>query len=702
MARAFPVLLLVLGATCRVGAGEVKTWRQESQKDFVAGTLSRVVVNSDGHVLLSPVISPLADPKATHIWAAVAGPEKTTYFATGNPGSVVSIDASGSLKTVFEAEKEQIFAIAATKEGAILAGLSPSGEVVSISPDGESKVIFRTMEKYVWGLAVDPQGNIYIATGPDGKLFKVDAAGNGDVLFKAKQPHLLSLAVNKEGILFVGTDRDGIVYRITPDGRPYVLLDASQADIQTLYLADDGHLYAGTGTPERPKLTGTGTSRSGSSVQSSGLGSASAETQPTDEQAVATTTGTSRSSSSSTSSGTTSRSSSSSPGQNSVYRIAPDGAVEELFQEKTLVLSLTVRKDKLIVGSGQEGRVYQVDLASRESAELARLEHGQINTLIQSEDGTILLGTGTPGKIYTLDKELSKSGTLLSDVLDTSMQTRWGRTVVQADVPKGTGLTIEVRTGNVSEPDETWTKWQKPSDALPVGRFFQYQATLTTENPEVSPVLRSVAVHYATVNQPPTIESIEVPDLTSSPVEKADAKLKIKWKASDPNSDTLRYKVEIRKEGWPAWVKLADDVDKTEYEFEPGSLPGGDYQVRLSANDANSNRAEDSRTVERISSSFILDRQPPDVEAPTVSFEDGKVKVKCTAKDSQTRLTAAAYSLDGGDWKELFPDDGIFDSLTESVSFELDDVEKGGHLLLIRFRDSAGHNGVADCLVQVP
>lgn len=692
---------LLLTSAAGAGAGEVKTWRRQTQKDFAAGTLSRVMVDSLGQVRLSPVIEPLADPKATHVWTTAAGADGVAYFATGTPGSVQKVAATGEIAELYKAENHQIFAVAVANNE-VIAGVSPTGEVVAISPDGNSRVLFQTMETYIWALAVDAQGNIFAATGPNGKLFKIDAQGNGDVLFKAKQPHLLSMVVDESGVLFVGTDRDGIVYRVTPDGRPYVLLDASQSDIQTLLLAEDGAVFAGTGTPERPKLSGSSNDRSGSSVRSSTVTS-NTNNSADGGQTVATTPSTPPSSSSSTTSTSrANRSSSSSAGSNAVYRIAPDGSVRQVFEEKTLVLSLAIQNNRLIVGTGQEGRLYEVDLESQEYGELARLEHGQINTLLPQKDGKIVLGTGTPGKIYTLDQKLSKEGTLLSDVLDTSMQTRWGKTVYQADVPDHTSLILEVRTGNVAEPDETWTPWKKPAEDLPVARFYQYRATLKSDSGERSPVLRSVAVHYATVNQPPSIESIEVPDVEATPVEKADAKLKFKWQASDPNKDKLAYKVEVRKEGWPAWVTLAEDLDKTEYEWDPGSLPGGTYQARISASDEGSNRGDESHTVQRTSSSFIVDREPPQVSAPEVAVNDGKLSVKCKANDSQTRLTAAGYSLDGGDWKELFPDDGIFDSNAESVTFETDKLGPGGHVLLVRFRDAAGNYGVTDKLVETP
>src|SRR5207249_4069649 len=65
-------------------------------------------------------------------------------------------------------------------------------------------------------------------------------------------------------------------------------------------------------------------------------------------------------------------------GENSVYRIGFDGGVREVFREKTLVLSLLRQGDKCIVGTGMEGQLFEVDETTRERAEIARLDHGQI------------------------------------------------------------------------------------------------------------------------------------------------------------------------------------------------------------------------------------------------------------------------------------------------------------------------------------
>src|SRR5207253_9165198 len=127
---------------------------------------------------------------------------------------------------------------------------------------------------------------------------------------------------------------------------------------------------------------------------------------------------------------------------------------------------------------------------------------------------------GDPGKLYVLQDKYATSGTVLSEVLDAKLISRWGSLRWKADVPAGTLVTIAVRSGNTSEPDDTWSLWSAeqtdPEQAVvaaPPARFLQYRVTLATEDPAQTPALRSLALRYMTTNQAPEVSSIQVPDL---------------------------------------------------------------------------------------------------------------------------------------------------------------------------------------------
>src|SRR5262249_55467634 len=137
---------------------------------------------------------------------------------------------------------------------------------------------------------------------------------------------------------------------------------------------------------------------------------------------------------------------------------------------------------------------------------------------------------------------------------------------------RGTSLAVQVRTGNVGEPDATWSSWSPPTadpdaapPSLPAGRFVQLRVTLATEDAARTPELRSVAVHYQTLNQPPELSKLAVPDVTTGDGATRQARLTVRWDASDPNDDDLQFRLDLRKDGWPDWVRITETplTDKT-------------------------------------------------------------------------------------------------------------------------------------------
>src|SRR4029077_3267968 len=113
-------------------------------------------------------------------------------------------------------------------------------------------------------------------------------------------------------------------------------------------------------------------------------------------------------------------------GENSLYCIAPDGTVREIFREKAMLLSLLRQEGRLFIGTGMEGQLFEVDEATKERSEIARLDHGQIHCLCRRHDGSIVLGTGDPGKLYVLQDKFAPRGTVVSDVLDAKLLSKWG------------------------------------------------------------------------------------------------------------------------------------------------------------------------------------------------------------------------------------------------------------------------------------
>jgi hypothetical protein len=63
------------------------------------------------------------------------------------------------------------------------------------------------------------------------------------------------------------------------------------------------------------------------------------------------------------------------------------------------------------------------------------------------------------------------------------------------------------------------------------------------------------------------------------------------------------------------------------------------------------------------------------------------VTVSGSAIDADTRITTIEYSVDGGDWTEIFPEDGMFDEREEAFRFEVKDLTPGEHRISVRASD---------------
>jgi hypothetical protein len=87
-------------------------------------------------------------------------------------------------------------------------------------------------------------------------------------------------------------------------------------------------------------------------------------------------------------------------GENSIFRIAADGTVREIFREKAMILCLARQDDRLFVGTGMDGQLFEINEATKERSEVARLDHGQILCMRKRHDGSMVLGMHNSGSCF--------------------------------------------------------------------------------------------------------------------------------------------------------------------------------------------------------------------------------------------------------------------------------------------------------------
>ncbi len=227
-----------------------------------------------------------------------------------------------------------------------------------------------------------------------------------------------------DGSIYAGSDGEGLIYRVTRDGKATIIFDAPQSEIRTLLWGGDGALYAGHGGRGRRWNLGRS-----SMFLAQGAGAPSFWTdRPSDREAVisdrrrggqpgeeAATVQPSGCLRNRRLPGGPPGGGSASPrpitaGDNAVYRLDADGVPREVLRFKALVHALAWVNDRLIVGTGPEGVLFEVREAGHETAPIAKLDSGQILSLLAEPDGTVLLGTGDPGSVVRLSPGYASKG----------------------------------------------------------------------------------------------------------------------------------------------------------------------------------------------------------------------------------------------------------------------------------------------------
>jgi hypothetical protein len=719
--RRFLWIAALVVACCIIPAmAKVETWRQEGPAAFAKCRREGVVISESGRVRLGHALSTLGSLAAERVWDLAQTADGVLYAATGDGGKVFRREAKGDAPwtVAYDSPDTQVLSLVVLPDGTVWAGTGPHGQIVNLSNATRPVSSPDPKVQYIWDLETDAHGNMYAATGPDGQLWKRTADGVWSLCYDSKAAHLLCLAINPAGVVFAGSDGEGLIYRVSPEGKASILFDAPQSEVRTLLWGADGALYAGTAT----EAGGGSTSRGSLFVTGGGGMPRFLDAAGPDRGADAPARGgeedgpvdsvrvqsgglaQARPAAPRPSGGGSAAPRPISVGDNAVYRLDADGVPREVLRVKALVHALAWADNRLLVGTGPEGQLYEVRDRGEDTAPIAKLDSGQILSLLVRHDGALVVGTGDPGSVFQLAPGYAAAGTLISEIHDTKLVSRFGSLSWRGELPPHTSIAFETRTGNVGEPDETWSAWSPTQNnpaggatVAPLARFIQYRAKLTTGDSRRTPDLRSVSLSYRTSNLAPEIGRLDVPDLSTADGAARQTRLNLRWDASDPNDDELSFTLKVRKEGWPEWIDLTDEpITEKTFAWDTTAFPSGTYRLKLVASDRLSNSPDDALTRDRESLSFIVDH-----DSPTVTVAPRKSGAEIVLKDELTRLVKADYALDGGRWVPIFPDDGLFDTDHEKITLALPDLKPGVHLVMVRATDSAGNVGAGDALIEV-
>jgi sugar lactone lactonase YvrE len=693
---AISAILAILAFHVCALAVTTTVWEQSSQNDFSDGKPKDVSIASENEVALSRALVPIdGDMSELRIWCLARDSKGNMYAGTGDKGKILKITGEGEVSLLFDSPETDIFCLIVDGDDNIYAGTSPDGLVYKIKPDHVPETFFNSGEKYVWSLAFDKAGNLYAGTGITGKLYKITPDGKGEEVYDSSDTHIKCVLSSGDNI-YAGSEGSGIIYRISSDGKVSVLYDTSEREICCLAVDAHGNLYAAAASGE------AGPSREPTGQGPSGPPGPGRERE--ERESV-------------------------------IYQITPDEVVTRIWKSPDpLMFSMMADGEKLIVGTGDEGRIYSVTPdapgLSEGWASVADCEESQVLSLYKvSDSGEIWLATGNSGKLYKLSSDYVKVGTLESQERDASVTSKWGNISWDAVQAEGTNITLSTRSGNTEKPDNTWSEWSNEytdpageAIASPAARFIQWRAKLTSADGVATPVLKRVSVAYLQRNLRPSVRSVviaaeqqergEVPPRRPSDrgsreegqgePEKVPLRGKkdIKWQASDPNDDSLEYTIYFRGAEEKNWKLLEKELKGTSHPLDSESFPDGTYLIKVVATDSPSNPKDLALSHEETSDPFDIDNTPPKVtELQTVQAGDGRYVLTGKVEDTASYVKEILYSIDGGDWKPVFPSDQIFDSKAENFSFPTEALAEGEHTIVIKASDAAGNIGAAKTII---
>ncbi|MCA1637821.1 MAG: hypothetical protein LC768_05715 [Acidobacteria bacterium] len=697
-----------------IRASEPAIWSINTRAEVLKGDARGVSINQNGTISLAPKLTEVFNTEQSYVWSSAVDASGNVFLGTGSDGKIFKVDANGRGTLFYDANELNVSALAIGKSGELFAGTSPDGKVYRISATGNAEVFFEPKEKYIWSLAILNDGNLAVGTGENGKIYRVRTANakpETSLLFDTSETHIISLATDKQANLYAGTDANGLVLRFSPDGRPFALLDSSLREIHQIAVGSDGSVYAlalgesASASKQTPVPTAT-TENINALVEAN---NPPQPEQPPKSRYDLTT------------------------AKAAVYRILPDGGSDIIWNSSNVTpfsIAANPNGNGVLLGTSDKGRIYSVSNDGQETL-LLQSNEGQISTFLV-RGNQIFATSSNQGKLYRFGAETFAEGSYESSVLNAKASADWGRIWWRS----GGNVVLQTRSGNTEKPDETWSGWsanytdQKGAQILsPKAKFLQWRATLRG-----STILNEVNVSYLPRNIAPEVLSIQIlptnVGLLANPPVQIDPNIEnsgldptvfglppamnipprrvyqrgaraLQWTAEDRNGDRLEYDIYYREATENNFKLLRSNLHDNFFTIDGSALADGRYIFKIVAKDSPSNPLVQVLSGEKTSEPVDIDNAAPTVSTIGVSQITGeRARVVFEAVDLASFLQKAEYSINGGEWQNVYSDDGISDSPRERYTLEIPIKAAGEYNVSLRVFDVNGNVGSTRAFVR--
>ena len=689
-----------------------KYFLHDTTEEFNRGETDGVSIEAEGSLRLAPSLTLLAEPEEPYLWdVAVDTGSGDIYLGTGDDGWVLRRHGDET-KRFFQCAALEVLSVLVDGKGRLFAGTAPEGFVYRVDPDGTDRVLFDAEELYVWEMMFGPDGKIYAACGPRAVVYRIDPeTGKSERFFEIDDNHAVSLAFDGAGNLIVGTEGRGLVVRVDPSGRAAVLHDTPQGEVGAVLAGDDGVVWAAAAASAEARESATGEDSADGTDPDESLDYSFRFTPPGADDGV-------------------------------LYRIDPDGSAVRFWESGQGAIFALARSatGEVLATTGEEGGLWSI-APDGGATKVLDIDAEQVVALEPDpKRGGHVLATSNPSRVFRLGAKIRGEGTYESEILDARRPARWGRLEWTG---LGDGVSLSVRAGNTEEPDALWCDWSDAEKADAIGleflgrtRYLQWRLTL--RGGADGPVVQRVRASALENNAAPLVSSVtivpsgnrfydDVPELRPRPLWQSlpggvkvqyqfdngaeqefppeqrspwtQGLRQVRWEAIDPNEDGLQFELAYRREDETRWKKFAEEVEGKNFAFNSNGVPDGEYRIRVTASDEKYN-ADDPRTASRTSEIFVVDNTSPRFDAVKNQRDGDRVRILGTAADELSDIVRLEVSVNGDDWIDRRPVDGVFDSRSEKFEVTVDANRHEEHSIILRATDLGGNLGTTRILLR--
>jgi len=699
------VVFLIINTAHGVSA---QKWELRRLEQFLKGDFKNISVSFEGVLSLAPKEKKLESPQEEFFLSLLLAPDETAFLGTGHAGKIYKVSKSGDIELYFQVPEMDIYCLIRDAQGNIFAGTSPNGKIYKITEKGKGEVLFNPKEKYIWDLMFTGERNLLAAVGETGGIYEITSQGQRVKFLEVNENHILCMKRAANGDLIAGSGGKGRLYRLSANKKVSILYESSYEEIRNIALDGNGNIYvAAGGIVIKPKLPESSGSTAAVTVTANSSGTVVSSPAASEKKQ---------------------------PG--ALLRVNSEGIAKKLWSSREdFVYSLVWNEDKknVIFGTGNRGRIFSIDENDKPSL-LVQKESEQIYYLFL-RDSKIYMLTNNSAGLFVLYEEQSYNGEYISRVFDANILSSWGRVAWEPEVPTGTILRVQTRSGNSDEPSQTWSDWsplykEASGEQIlnPAARYLQFKILFKTNSGKVSPKLKKIMFFYQQTNIAPEISLLKVlpPNIVflepagqndkiwgfePGAIQKAVSQDNLKsmvvakkkerkgyrtlvWSGEDENGDNLICSLYIRNQRESKWRLLKEKWADKIFVFETLSFPDGEYFIKIDVNDSPSNPLGREAKSEKISRTFVIDNSLPVIRNFKVTRSGSVLKLSFSAADSFSQIKEVKFLIRPDEWHSIIPEDGICDSNQEKFHLTITLPEKFDNMITVKVIDEQGNIGV--------